>query len=122
MFPSIESIANRIISFLLSPLESAYSGVSGAGAELSIPVAPPGSGGKKVFINKIICSYSAAPSGGGLEIHINGVTKWRVDITAAGEHIIPLGITGPANATLDVVLLEGGGSVVGKLNIIGGVL
>lgn len=69
-------------------------------------------------IRHIHCSYSAAPTGGGVKIEDgSGTTVWLMDITAAGEHEFdfPDPIAGTVNTAMIVTLLAPGGAVVGRL-------
>lgn len=121
---SLDIIMKQLFNFLVPEIDSAYSAESSAGAAVSVNVAPPGGSGKRAFINKIICSYSEAPTGGCVNVYIGDPEagrKFRVDILVGGPVVIPIGIFGPTNGTLTVSLEGGGGSVVGKLNVIGGV-
>jgi uncharacterized protein with beta-barrel porin domain len=74
-------------------------------------------------ISKVICSYSAAPTGGKLLIQegTGPTTLFDIDITSAGEHIIDLGDfrTSGKNLSMIITLAAGSGTVVGKLNVLG---
>ncbi len=62
-------------------------------------------------------SYDAEPTNGGITIVVGGVTKWAVDITAAGPGFMPLArMRLPEAGTATITLLAGGAAVTGKLN------
>lgn len=61
-------------------------------------------------------SYTAAPTGGRLTIDVGGVTKFDVDITAAGPGGFNLYIVAGVNQEVVITLAAPGGVVVGKLN------
>ena len=78
-----------------------------------------GQTGRKVVIEQVIWSYSAAPTGGAITIADGTITlSW--DITAAGfDQCIfarPLAFT--AGATVTVTLADPGGAIVSKLVVV----
>jgi len=74
------------------------------------------------IINGIGYSYSAAPTGGNLKVEDgSGNTVLSLDITEAGTRFIPFqnAVKGSVNTALIITLSAGGGSVVGKLSVLG---
>ena len=70
----------------------------------------------KNVIHYIQWSYSAAPTGGRLFITFGGVTKFDVDITAAGPGGFDFYLPGIVNEAVVITLAAGGAAIVGKLN------
>ncbi len=63
-------------------------------------------------------SYSAAPTAGKVTISDAGTDVWAQDITGAGPAIETLEYVGGVNTQIVVTLAAGGGTVVGKLNVL----
>lgn len=97
-----------------------FSGVVAANTAASIKAGRRS--GHSVCIGNVAWSYSAAPTGGSLDIiDTQGVREYQVDITAAGFGGV---LTGGAwaefesNADVTLTLAAGGAAVVGKLSCI----
>jgi hypothetical protein len=73
-------------------------------------------------ISGIAWSYSAAPTGGNLQVEDgSGTTVFSMDITAAGAGFIPFDPPkkGSLNTALIVTLAAGGGGISGKVSVLG---
>lgn len=70
-------------------------------------------------VERIDWSYSAAPTGGGLQMADSTGVIYDIDIAAAGPGHIEFedGFYGAARKPLAIILKPGGGSVVGALNV-----
>ncbi len=79
------------------------------------------SANKAWSITSISWSYDGSPTGGNLTVAVGGVTKFQVDITAAGPGFfgLGLGIGGEKNQAVVFTLAAGGAGVSGKLNASG---
>jgi hypothetical protein len=76
-------------------------------------------GASKVnVISGIFWSYSAAPTGGNIQISDGSNVIFNMDVTAAGAGFIPFNPPkkGSANTALTVTLADGGAAVVGRIN------
>ena len=105
------------------PGDALNSVVGSAGAAAAVTVTAPAAGTNEttpsVVISKVHCSYSAAPTAGGLTITDGTNTLFAIDITAAGytpvEFNPPIKLAAGLSAV--VTLLAPGGAVVGKLKV-----
>jgi hypothetical protein len=99
------------------PASSEDTATSAGGAAATITYPTQGAGIANV-LSAIICSYSAAPTGGGLTISDGSDAVFALDITAVGPFTIPFEppLIGTENNTMAITLAGGGGAVVGKLN------
>lgn len=70
-----------------------------------------------VYVRNVVCSYSAAPTGGALTITQGATTFFSIDITTAGPHVIPVDLKFAGGANVVVTLADPGGTVVSKLNV-----
>ena len=71
-------------------------------------------------ITGVAWSYDAAPAGGHLTITDGGVTIFQVAISAAGPgfFMFPKPKMGTANSAMVLTLADGGGQIVGCLNVL----
>jgi hypothetical protein len=103
------------------PLAGSASDVSAPAANTAAQVqyAAGGSGVVHV-IGGIAWSYSAAPTGGNLQISDGSNVIFNMDITAAGSGFIPFTPPkkGSANTALTVTLAAGGPGVSGKVSVL----
>lgn len=93
-------------------------GTSGANAAIAITLAAVAA--RRNVVKAIVCSYSAAPTGGRLTITDNAVSVFDIDIPNTTPVVIPLpdGIQNLAvNTALVATLAAGGAAVVGKINL-----
>lgn len=72
-------------------------------------------------ISGIAWSYSAAPTGGNIQITDGGNVVFNLDITAVGPNYIPFNpaLEATVGNTLVATLAAGGVGIVGKLNFLG---
>lgn len=68
-------------------------------------------------IHDIHYSYDATPTGGNILITDDGTTVFDLDIPAAGEKHLPIGLRGDFGAAVVITLASGGGAVQGKLHV-----
>ncbi len=100
----------------LSSFSSDLYAVSGGGAACAVTA--DADAARPNILRQIHCSYSAAPTGGGVKVEDgSGTTVFQMDITAAGEHVFdfPDPRAGTKNTAMIVTLLAPGGAVVGRL-------
>lgn len=93
--------------------------VSGAGTAATITLPAAGLIRRNV-IKSITASYSAAPTGGNLQITDGGVTVFDADILLGGPFQIPFpdGVQNLAvNSAFVITLAGGGGAIVAKLSV-----
>jgi hypothetical protein len=77
--------------------------------------------GKYNVITGVAWSYSAAPTGGNLQIADGANVLLNIDITAAGPgfFMFPTPKKGSNNTALTLTLAAGGAGVVGRLSVLG---
>ena len=102
--------------------------LSGSAADVAAPAAntqaqvqyAAGGAGVVHTIGGIAWSYSAAPTGGNLQISDGANVIFNMDITAAGAGFIPFTPPkkGTANTTLTITLAAGGTGVSGKVSVL----
>lgn len=80
---------------------------------------PAAGAGMHHIVEGVAWSYSAAPTGGNLIITDGTTITFAIDITVAGCGYVPVRKRGTANTVMTISLAEGGGVIVGRLNIIG---
>ena len=75
-----------------------------------------GQAGRKIVVEQVIWSYSAAPTGGAITI-ADGTTTLSWDVTAAGfnECTFSPPLAFASGATVTVTLADPGGTIVSKL-------
>ena len=72
---------------------------------------------KKHYLPRVVWSYDAVPTGGGLTVTDDGDTVFSISIPADGPGFVPLGIeSGTSNTDMVVTLAAGGAAVTGKVN------
>lgn len=103
----------------LLPIKATTADTATAAANTAVVLTYAASTGFQHRIQKIVASYSAAPTGGGLTIQDgSGTTVFQAHITGAGpvEFDLSPGLIGSEGTALIITLAAGGGSVVGMLN------
>lgn len=90
---------------------------SGSATNGAVAITIPASATKRSHVSKVIFSYSATPTNGGLTVAVNGTTKLDLPITAAGPGPLNLNIPGEVNTTTVITLAAGGSGIVGKLYV-----
>ncbi len=76
--------------------------------------------GQTIRITHLSASYSGAPAGGNINVVVNAVTIFQLDIAGIDLQVIPLppgGIICAAGFAAAVTLAAGGVGVIGKLNV-----
>ena len=71
-------------------------------------------------VNSIDWSFSGSPTSAELTVAIDGVVKWRVDVTSAGpgsKEWGRAGIFGEINQSVIVTLTAGGPGTTGNINV-----
>jgi hypothetical protein len=113
-------MSGRVTPFNSADWSSADVSVPAAGNQAQVSYSAAGFGMSHV-ISGIAWSYSAAPTGGRLQVGDNNYTVLDIDITAsgAGSIIFSRPMRGTPNTALIVTLAAGGGAVSGKLCILG---
>lgn len=71
---------------------------------------------KRHTLHKLVWSYSAAPTGGGITVSGGAVTL-DIDVTAAGPGSLSINYLCAVNTAMVVTIKAGSGTVVGKLYI-----
>jgi len=102
------------------PWDPNQTAVSAGGAAVSITLTPLNPN-DFVEIGQIEYSYSAAPTGGGIQITDGGTVVYQLDASSAGapqavQFLQPRVARAKGN-TVVITLLSGGGAIVGKLNV-----
>jgi hypothetical protein len=90
-----------------------------AAANTAVTVTKAAVAGKRNVIKGVCVSYSEAPTGGKLTIK-DGASDviFECDIIAGGPVVIPGTWKGSIATAMSVVLAAGGGTAVGKVNIL----
>lgn len=89
-----------------------------ANAAAEVTLADPGDGSVNV-IDGVAWSYSAAPTGGKLQLKEGSTVLLEVDITAAGPGVLALpGFHGAASTAFTASLAAAGGGVYGKVTVL----
>ena len=65
-------------------------------------------------------SYSAAPTGGRIQVAVDGVVLLAFTITAAGPGALPLEYLAPDGATVVITVSAGGGVITCIANVLAG--
>lgn len=88
-----------------------------AAATVTYPAVP----GLRNAITSVLVSYSAAPTGGRLTVLDGATVILDADVTAAGPTTFQFArpLTGSAGTAMSVTLAAGGGTVVGKVTVLG---
>ena len=98
------------------------SGESASGTHTLVSVTlPPAGPGLCNGIGGVLCSYSALPAGGLLQVADGAATVVSVDVPAAGPTPVafPGPLLGSPNTAMTVALLDGGAAVVGRVQPLG---
>jgi hypothetical protein len=72
------------------------------------------------IVHQIVWSYSEMPTSGNLKVKDGATTIFSVDVTVGGPGPIRFepGIKGTVNTAMTITLAAGGGTCVGKVNVI----
>jgi len=99
--------------------ETAYHAPA-AGNAATVSFSAPG-GGVAHCITGIAWSYDSAPTNGKVQMKFGGAVVFELYVTAAGPGsvLFPLPRKARENASLEVTLASGGGSVAGTVNVLG---
>jgi hypothetical protein len=92
-----------------------------AAANTAVVITLPAGGASQVrALSAIHASYTGQPTAGGLTLVSTGQATYTIDIASAGAAAIDFGgaYRGMPGQTLVVTLAAGGGTVVGKLNVL----
>jgi len=76
--------------------------------------------GGRHCIGGVAWSYDDDPTGGNLQITVNGLIVFSVDITSGGPGFIPFEppMMAPAGTPVVITLAAGGAGIAGKVNIL----
>lgn len=96
---------------------AANTGTSSANAAVAITYAAVADRSHAIM-GCIAWSYSATPTGS-LTVTADGVTVFSMTILTAGHGFIPFRLAAGVNEDLVVTLGAGGGTTVGKINVVG---
>lgn len=110
--PPVENVSVAAVPGAASDLATA----TNASATVTYPAVP----GQRNEVGAALVSYSAAPTGGRLQVLDGAAVILDVDITAAGDRTIalPRRRSGTTNTAMSVVLAAGGVGIVGKLTVL----
>lgn len=88
-----------------------------AAAVLTVAAPPTGD---ELILKELTVSYSAAPTGGNVQVTDGATLVLDVDVTVAGETSIPLpeeGLRLHRGNALTVTLADGGAAIIGRVNV-----
>ncbi len=110
-----------------NPLPGVAPSVAGSTGDVAAPAANTAAvvtysatPGKAHCIGGLLASYSAAPTGGNLQVADGGSVILNVDVPAVGPFFFPFPrpMKGTAGNAMTITLAAGSGSVAGKLSVI----